>query len=87
MQQCIILLTISLFIYVNRISGNAASDKNIHGTVSEQLKKTFAKSRWRVSYDRHLFKLLQFMYGGHLATIEHVCVCAHVIRSYTQNEF
>lgn len=31
-----------------RISGNAASDKNIHGTVAEQLKKTFAKSRWRV---------------------------------------
>ncbi|ODN04406.1 Calcium/calmodulin-dependent protein kinase type 1 [Orchesella cincta] len=29
------------------IAGNAASDKNIHGTVSEQLKKNFAKSRWR----------------------------------------
>jgi len=29
------------------ISGNAASSKNIHGTVSEQLKKNFAKSRWR----------------------------------------
>lgn len=32
-----------------RICGNAASNKNIHGTVSEQLKKNFAKSRWRVS--------------------------------------
>lgn len=32
-----------------RISGNAASSKNIHGTVSEQLKKNFAKSRWKVS--------------------------------------
>lgn len=32
------------------ISGNAASDKNIHGTVSEQLKKTFAKSRWKQAY-------------------------------------
>lgn len=32
-----------------RISGNAASNKNIHGTVSEQLKKNFAKSRWKVS--------------------------------------
>ncbi|KAJ8982808.1 hypothetical protein NQ317_010429 [Molorchus minor] len=31
------------------ISGNAASNKNIHGTVSEQLKKTFAKSRWKVT--------------------------------------
>ncbi|XP_054279412.1 calcium/calmodulin-dependent protein kinase type 1-like isoform X2 [Macrosteles quadrilineatus] len=29
------------------ISGNAASNKNIHGTVSEQLKKNFAKSRWK----------------------------------------
>ncbi|XP_046407168.1 calcium/calmodulin-dependent protein kinase type 1-like [Ischnura elegans] len=32
------------------ISGNAASDKNIHGTVSEQLKKNFAKSRWKQAY-------------------------------------
>ncbi|XP_031624983.1 calcium/calmodulin-dependent protein kinase type 1 isoform X2 [Contarinia nasturtii] len=32
------------------ISGNEASDKNIHGTVSEQLKKTFAKSRWKQAY-------------------------------------
>ncbi|XP_046654434.1 calcium/calmodulin-dependent protein kinase type 1-like isoform X2 [Daphnia pulicaria] len=29
------------------ISGNAASTKNIHSSVSEQLKKNFAKSRWR----------------------------------------
>ncbi|XP_066990593.1 calcium/calmodulin-dependent protein kinase type 1 isoform X4 [Macrobrachium rosenbergii] len=29
------------------ISGNAASDRNIHSSVSEQLKKNFAKSRWR----------------------------------------
>ncbi|CAH1731377.1 unnamed protein product [Aphis gossypii] len=29
------------------ISGNAASSKNIHGTVSAQLKKNFAKSRWK----------------------------------------
>ncbi|XP_014206241.1 calcium/calmodulin-dependent protein kinase type 1-like isoform X2 [Copidosoma floridanum] len=29
------------------ISGNAASNINIHGTVSEQLKKNFAKSRWK----------------------------------------
>lgn len=30
------------------ICGNA-SEKNIHGTVSEQLKKNFAKSRWKVN--------------------------------------
>ncbi|XP_073990438.1 calcium/calmodulin-dependent protein kinase I isoform X3 [Rhodnius prolixus] len=32
------------------ISGNAASNKNIHGTVSEQLKKNFAKSKWKKAY-------------------------------------
>ena len=32
------------------ISGNAARDKNIHGTVSEQLKKNFAKTRWKQAY-------------------------------------
>lgn len=32
------------------ISGDAANDKNIHGTVSEQLKKNFAKLRWRQAY-------------------------------------
>ncbi|XP_014233650.1 calcium/calmodulin-dependent protein kinase type 1 isoform X1 [Trichogramma pretiosum] len=32
------------------ICGNEASNKNIHGTVSEQLKKNFAKSRWKQAY-------------------------------------
>ncbi|XP_025830639.1 calcium/calmodulin-dependent protein kinase type 1 [Agrilus planipennis] len=32
------------------ISGNAASNKNIHETVAEQLKKNFAKSRWKQAY-------------------------------------
>uniref|UniRef100_A0A8D8VYJ5 Calcium/calmodulin-dependent protein kinase type 1 n=1 Tax=Cacopsylla melanoneura TaxID=428564 RepID=A0A8D8VYJ5_9HEMI len=32
------------------ICGNAASERNIHGTVSEQLKKNFAKSRWKQAY-------------------------------------
>lgn len=32
------------------ISGNAASSKNIHETVSAQLKKNFAKSRWKHAY-------------------------------------
>jgi hypothetical protein len=31
-----------------RICGNTASDKNIHSSVSEQLKKNFAKSKWKV---------------------------------------
>lgn len=33
------------------ISGNAASDRNIHSSVSEQLKKNFAKSRWKQAYN------------------------------------
>ncbi|CAN8025228.1 calcium/calmodulin-dependent protein kinase type 1 [Ixodes scapularis] len=33
------------------ISGNTASDKNIHGSVSEQLKKNFAKTKWRQAYN------------------------------------
>lgn len=32
------------------ISGNTARDKDIHSSVSEQLKKNFAKSRWRQAY-------------------------------------
>jgi len=33
------------------ISGDGASDKNIHGSVSEQLKKNFAKTKWRRAYN------------------------------------
>ena len=33
--------------YIYRITG-AKSDRNIHASVSEQLKKNFAKSRWKV---------------------------------------
>ena len=36
-------------LFSHRISGNTARDKDIHSSVSEQLKKNFAKSRWRVS--------------------------------------
>lgn len=46
------------FEIICRISGNAASDKNIHGTVSEQLKKTFAKSRWKVRVISTIFVLI-----------------------------
>ena len=31
-----------------RICGDTASDRNIHSSVSEQLKKNFAKSKWKV---------------------------------------
>lgn len=41
-----------------RISGNAASNRNIHGTVSEQLKKNFAKSRWRVGINLSMINRL-----------------------------
>lgn len=33
------------------ISGNTAKDTNIHATVSEQLKKNFAKSHWKRAYN------------------------------------
>ncbi|XP_054168735.1 calcium/calmodulin-dependent protein kinase type 1-like [Oppia nitens] len=33
------------------ISGNTAKDMNIHGSVSEQLKKNFAKTKWRQAYN------------------------------------
>ena len=33
------------------INGNTASDRNIHETVSEQLQKNFAKSRWKQAYN------------------------------------
>jgi calcium/calmodulin-dependent protein kinase I len=31
------------------ISGNTALDKDIHASVSAQMKKNFAKTKWRVS--------------------------------------
>lgn len=33
----------------HRIAGDTALDKNIHQSVSEQIKKNFAKSKWKVS--------------------------------------
>lgn len=33
------------------ISGNTAKDTNIHSSVSEQLRKNFAKSRWKQAYN------------------------------------
>jgi hypothetical protein len=48
--QHVIFWNVRVNFFFPRISGNAASNKNIHGTVSEQLKKNFAKSRWKVVY-------------------------------------
>jgi len=39
-----------------RISGNAALNKDIHASVSAQMKKNFAKSRWKV----HVLCLLTY---------------------------
>lgn len=36
-------------LWVYRISGDTALDKNIHESVSAQIKKNFAKSKWKVS--------------------------------------
>ncbi|XP_050414133.1 calcium/calmodulin-dependent protein kinase type 1 isoform X2 [Patella vulgata] len=33
------------------ISGNAALDKNIHASISAQLKKNFAKTKWKQAYN------------------------------------
>lgn len=33
-----------------RIAGDTALNKNIHESVSAQIRKNFAKSKWRVSY-------------------------------------
>ncbi|XP_060516074.1 calcium/calmodulin-dependent protein kinase type 1-like [Cylas formicarius] len=41
------------------ISGNTAATKDIHSTVSEQLKKNFAKSRWKQAY--HATTVIQKM--------------------------
>ncbi|XP_050313945.1 calcium/calmodulin-dependent protein kinase type 1-like [Anthonomus grandis grandis] len=41
------------------ISGNAAATKNIHFTVAEQLKKNFAKSKWKQAY--HAATVIQKM--------------------------
>lgn len=32
-----------------RISGNTALEKDIHASVSEQIRKNFAKTKWKVS--------------------------------------
>lgn len=51
------------------ISGNTAKDTNIHSSVSEQLRKNFAKSRWKQAYNasaviRQLRKLGKFYFDS-----------------------
>lgn len=38
-----------LIFHFGRISGNTALEKNIHASVSEQIRKNFAKTKWKVS--------------------------------------
>lgn len=38
-----------------RISGDAAFDKDILGSVSEQIQKNFARTHWKVSVGRSLW--------------------------------
>lgn len=47
------------------ISGNTASEIDIHSSVSEQLKKNFAKTKWKVSVNvvGVLYKCLVIMYS------------------------
>ena len=49
---------IILYFLQCRITG-AKSEKNIHASVSEQLKKNFAKSRWRVSFSKDFILCFQ----------------------------
>ena len=46
-----------------RISGNAASDKNIKDGVCAQIEKNFAKAKWKVSFVlyHNLFQMLDKM--------------------------
>lgn len=42
----------------SRISGDAALDKDILGSVSEQIQKNFARTHWKVSKERVITMLL-----------------------------
>lgn len=49
MPACPESLSFSKFSATCRICGDTALDKNIHESVSAQIKKNFAKSKWKVS--------------------------------------
>lgn len=48
-----IALVIHPHLYFWRISGDTALDRNIHESVSAQIKKNFAKSKWKVRIPPH----------------------------------
>lgn len=74
-----------MYAYIIRISGNAASDKNIHGTVSEQLKKTFAKSRWKVSILHILHSGLLFAFYALISPLIFHAIYTFYVVHYTRN--
>lgn len=57
-----------LFPLFVRICGDTALDKNIHESVSAQIKKNFAKSKWKVSQTSSLFwmSFLSFLYAKYV---------------------
>lgn len=75
-------LCVFLFVHHFRISGNAASDKNIHGTVSEQLKKTFAKSRWKVSARTHIHIYTQYTHARIFTLYTRCILYTHIYSFY-----
>lgn len=50
-----------------RISGNAASDKNIKDGVCAQIEKNFAKAKWKVLLLMHLILEYSCLTFGHLS--------------------
>lgn len=42
----------------SRISGDAALDKDILGSVSEQIQKNFARTHWKVSAEKEIATIL-----------------------------
>lgn len=45
----------------SRISGDAALDRDILGSVSEQIQKNFARTHWKVSMER---EITMFLFQG-----------------------
>lgn len=64
-----------------RIAGDTALCKNIHESVSRQIRKNFAKSKWRVNIYRSLFSVV---FGSVAADSWHVS--SKVPQSYTFSE-
>lgn len=57
------LFLLFFLVIFSRIAGDTALDKNIHESVSAQIKKNFAKSKWKVStVDHHIACFLNTMF-------------------------